>query len=335
MRLKIIAGNIVVVLLTGIIGFLLIRGQVTDTLRRDITARVRSDARLFDRSWRLSAYEFLNQVENRASDESVRGAMASVGDSRRNRSFDAANDVAGWFQDPARGRSSRPSIVAITDSSGTVVARNQDKNRLNGTLLTKDVPAVGRALAEGRAQHDVWFKSDDGTLLQVGVAPIRNEQGAVVGTLLVGFELTGALAAREAQLLGCDIAFLNPKDIYSSSLDPQAAQNVQASLYGASGSGARTTATLTGGQGAFEWNDTVNGDDWTGVVGRLPMTSSVPVGYAVLADKTQAAGLAGVANIVLVLMAIGIVLVLIYGFVIGGSFLEPLEEIEEGVLAVI
>lgn len=330
MRLKIIAGNLIIVLVVGVVAFFLVRGAVANTLGRQVAAEVSQDAVVFDRLWRQSAFEFISNVEDRARAESVRGSLSSVGDSRRRRVFEAANETASWFE----SRGGRPTIVVITDGGGVVVARNQDQNRLHGTLLSKDVRALDRALTEGRSQHDVWLKGDEGKLLQIAVSPVRNDQGMQIGAILVGFDLSAALATKESGALGSDVAFLRKDAVYSSSLDGASDAALQKSLFDDAYK-ARTQGTLGGERGAFAWSGELDGDEWMGTVGRLALTSAEPVGFAVVVNRTEATGLASAANTILVLTVVGMILVLVYGFFIGGMFQTDLEEIEEVVLAVI
>ena len=62
MRLKIIAGNLAVVLLLGIGGYLVVGRQLRGELLRRIDEQIVNDRELFDRSFRLSALEFTELV---------------------------------------------------------------------------------------------------------------------------------------------------------------------------------------------------------------------------------------------------------------------------------
>jgi hypothetical protein len=54
-----------------------------------------------------------------------------------------------------------------------------------------------------------------------------------------------------------------------------------------------------------------------------------------MGNRTSKLGILSVLNVILVLTGLGTVLVILYGFMIGGTIMGPIEEIEEGVLAVI
>ena len=116
-------------------------------------------------------------------------------------------------------RAAIPDIVVITDDAGKVLARNADRNRMYGIRLDTALPAVRAAVKDGGAHHDVWKKDDEGKLLELAVSAIRGDGGNIVGTLVVGYDLSNGLARSEGQRLGGrDVAFLVDDKVYSSSL---------------------------------------------------------------------------------------------------------------------
>ena len=58
MRLKIIAGNLAVVLLLGLAAYVFVEGQLRSDLLGALDGKLSSDRELFSRSFRLSALEF-------------------------------------------------------------------------------------------------------------------------------------------------------------------------------------------------------------------------------------------------------------------------------------
>ncbi len=332
MRLKIIAGNLVAVLIVGLGAYFYVKAELEKSLAARIDAEIDNDHVLFDRSWRLSALEFVDQVRDRADTREVRGVFRALDeDSRRARAHEQANSIAAWFQDPARQRGGMPEIVALTDETGRVLARNQDPNRMNGRSLVAEIPTI-RQVLDGDAEHDAWFKSDESKLLQVAMAPVRNDEGGVIGVLLVGYDISNGLARREAELLGREVAFVTESGVYSSSMDQAVVAALQSKLEGDLQSGLQ--AALAGTPSSPFAAELV-GQQWVGVLAPLPQTPSKPIAFAVLGNKTAEMAPAAVAQVILVLMAVGLLFVLVYGFAIGTAFLRPLEEIEEGVLTVI
>ncbi len=332
MRLKIIAGNLVAVLIVGLGAYFYVEADLEKSLAARIDSEIDNDHVLMGRSWRLSALEFVDQVRDRADTRDVRGVFLALDEnSRRARAHEQANNIAAWFQDPARGRGGMPEVVALTDETGRVLARNQDPNRMNGRSLVAEIPTI-REVLNGSAEHDAWLKTDESKVLQVAMAPVRNDEGGVIGVLLVGYDISNGLARRESELLGREVAFITEDGVYSSSLDQAVVGALQTKL---SGDLQSVVQAALAGTPSAPFNAELAGEEWVGVVAPLPQTPSIPIAFAVLGNRSAEMAPAAVAKVILVLMAVGLLFVIVYGFTIGTAFLRPLEEIEEGVLTVI
>lgn len=335
MRLKVIAGNLAVVVLLGLAAYLFVGGQLRDALLASVDGRITSDRQLFERSLRLSALEFQALVGERAAERAlldVFGGLDVV--SRRTRAFEAAESTAAWLADPARGMRGPADIVVIVDETGTALARNGARNVLFGKQLTGELPALSRALQSGRPTHDVWQESQEKKLLETAIAPIRAESGTILGALVVGYDLSTGFAKREAAVLGRDVAFIVDGHVYSSSLSGGASRDLQGRL---SGADAETTKRIASGQASVSpvWNAKLDGADYIGVTARVPLAPSTALAYAVMANRTAQIAAADVVNVILIMTVLGSLLVIFYGFVIGNFIMRPIEAIEEGVLAVI
>ncbi|MBK8168894.1 MAG: hypothetical protein IPK60_00960 [Sandaracinaceae bacterium] len=334
MRLKIIAGNLIAVLLLGLVSFAVVRSQLTTKLTADVDAKINTDRQLLDRSWRLSNLEFVQQVDERARTREMSDALAAGSNTRTARAFQAAESTAAWFRDPSR-RGALPDVVFITDETGAVIVRNADINRNHGLALGQSLPSVRTALATGTAQVDVWTKTDEDKVMQTAIAPIRNDQSVVVGALVVGFDISNGYAQREAGVLGRDVAFLIAGKVYSSSLETERSTALRAFLFGGPGNAAATAALAANGGDPQPWEATLGGDTYIGVTGHLANSTATPAAFVVLGNRSAATEKVSVTNIILLLTLLFTILVLVYGFVVGGALEKPIEEIEEGVLAVI
>ena len=185
-------------------------------LVRELEDGIGDDSELFGRSWRADGARLAERVARRASSKSVQTVFTASGESnRRRRAYDAVQGVSKWFGDPARGRNERPHIVALIDETGRVIARDTDPNRMVGEPLLGQVPVLRGLFKRGGSRYGVWWH--DNKLLQIGVAAVRNEDGGIVGALLVGYDLSNGYAKQEARLLGHDLLFITPEGIYSTS----------------------------------------------------------------------------------------------------------------------
>jgi hypothetical protein len=332
MRLKLIAGNLAIVLLVGLGSYLVVRTQLRAELSRQLKDGIGNDSELFARSWRANGARLGEGVSSRAASNSVRNVFTASGETkRRRRGFDAAQDVSKWFQDPARGRRERPHIVAVIDETGRVIARDTDPNRMFGEPLLSEVPVLRTVLERGASRYGVWHRHNK--LLQVGVAAVRNDQGGVVGALLVGYDLSNGFAQQEAALIGDDLLFIMAERIYSTSTPVDLRDALQEALY-AEPLDNDTKAALQG-KPTLPWTATLAGEAYLGITAALPMARDVEAGYVVLAHHGKHTALAGVANIILWLTLLGLVGVAIYGFIISNSIMDPIGQMEDDILAVI
>jgi hypothetical protein len=189
-------------------------------------------------------------------------------------------------------------------------------------------------LSQGRPIHDVWIEEQEKKMLETAVAPIRGDGGAVLGALVAGYDISNGVARRAGAMLDRDIAFLVEGKVYSSSLEGDGMRDLRGYLFGPA---ATSTNAVLGGQNSQSqlWRATLAGQEYSGITARLPMAPSHPVGFAVLGNRSAQLSVLSVVNVILILTALGAVLVILYGFMIGSTIMGPIEEIEEGVLAVI
>lgn len=333
MRTKIIAGGAIAVLLVGLGSYFMVKSNVESAFLAEVDSRISSDQILLARSIRLTASDLLGEVNGQA-DQAPLGEVFNALDEprRRDRGFEQAERVARWFGDPARGHGGPPELVAITDDTGHVVARNADRNRMYNEDLAHALPAVQHAL-QGDPSADVWQKQDENKVLVIAVSPIRSAEGRIVGTLLVGYDLSNGFASTEADVLGRDVAFVSNDAVYSSSLDGAGqADALREYLFGPAS--AATTAARDSGTPSDAWIATLGGTEYVGVVGPLGLPTG-HVAIVVMADRSAQHAKAGAVNIILGLMIAGLLIAIIYGFILGTSLLRPIEQMEESVLAII
>lgn len=335
MRLKIVAGNLAVVVLLGLAAYVIVSQQLKDSIVSELNTRVGNDRAVFERSYRLSAYEFLDLVSKRAADPQLSGVFSGLDvSSRRTRAYEAAEATQAWLADPARWSAGAPDLVVVTDETGAALARNGARNVMFGKKLAQDMPALKTALETGGAAHDSWLESQENKVLQIAVAAIRGGQGAVLGALVVGYDLSNGMATREAKLIGGDVAIVVEGNVYSSSLGGTKAKLLKDVLFGQQGQA--TSAVLSGAAAVSPvFTAQVGSTEYAALTAALPMSASHPVAFTVLGNRTEALAMVSSTNVIIIMTVLGALLVIAYGFFLGGSVMRQIERIEEDVLAVI
>jgi hypothetical protein len=334
MRLKIVAGNLAVVVLLGLVAYATVSNQLRTARVNELELAIGNDRVMFERSLLLAALVFEDAVTGRAAQRQMRDIFAGLDlDSRRTRAYEAAEATHAWLGDPARGGRGAPDIVIVVDETGSVIARNGARNVMFGKALAPTMPALGQALKTGAPRNDVWLDDEQNKMLQTAVAPIRTDTGTVLGALVVGYDLSNGFATSEAKLLGRDVAFIVDGKVYSSSLET-GARDLTAFLFGPN---LASTKSVLGSQSyaTQPWRVVLDGQEYTGVTERVPMATSIPIAFAVLGNRSEAMQLASTANVILIMLVLGGLLVIGYGVAVGTSIMRPIEAIEEGILQVI
>lgn len=332
MRTKIIVGNLAAVLVVGLVSYYLVKSSLETALVAEVDTRIASDYQLLRRSFSLSARELSELADEQAEQRAMVDIFVSALDetSKRTRAYEAADRVASWLSDPSR-RGAAPDIVVVIDDRGQVVARNADRNRMYRQDLSAVTP-VQRAL-RGDTATGIWRKEDENKVLQVAVAPIRGEDHRVLGALLVGYDVSNGLARAEGDLLGREVAFLLGDRVYSSSLDEGAAgEALGQHLFG---DGQAATQAAMQGTASAPFAVQLAGAEYVAVVGPASSGGAQTLAMVVLASRSEQLGKASATSMILLLTALGALVVLVYGFLIGTSFIRPIEQMEETVLAVI
>lgn len=332
MRLKIIAGSLLSVVLTGTAAFVLVHNRVAAESAEGLNQRLERDRVLFDRSWKYLASEFLDAVESQSGGEAIGLVFSALDEGRRRRAANQAAERIGHHLKRVSEHGEAPDIVLVTDETGRVIARDKDINRMYGYDLAASLPCLRRTLRLGHPCYDLWYKTDENKVLQVAVVAARNSSGSIVGSLVVAYELSAGLARTEHDLLGRHVAFLAHGKVYSSSLGPRATKALSAA-FDADLRGELAAAQR--GRATEPWQVSIDDNTYVGVAAPLPRSRSVAAVYVLLANQSEATGVAKSAYWIALMTVVAAIMVVIFGFVIGGSILSSIEDMEESILTII
>lgn len=250
---------------------------------------------------------------------------------------EAAMTVANQVRDAAAGStelaSMSPALVVLVDANGIVLGRNGSAT-MRGDDLGSVYPALKSALQKGLTGSDTWINPSRNEQLLASYAPIRGNDGTVVGGLVLGtaFNDGRLTAASDRMSGGVVVAVVRKGDAVDVIAKTGNAPGEVLPQLSAAGSKEGILKALSSGQ-AID-------------VGGLPK------GYAASAralegyGEGRSAALIGVARIeapatiaalllpTLGVLVFGLVLVGIAAYLLDVYISRPVAEMEEGLLAI-
>jgi len=334
MRLKIIGANFLVVLVCGLAAFLLVRGSLTSYFTADIEAALSRDQALFEDS-RVAGTRLL---ENLTRQRSRAQSLAKVyeiptidEDPRRRAAFAEAQAISTALEDRGQmGR--RPELVAVTDERGRIIARNVDPNAHYMRDLGTEFPSSRFAL-RGDCVTDIW--QYDALVMDVAACPVVKE-GQVVGSLVVGFDISNGQAKADKARFGREIGYFMKGRLYSTSLEGATAPGGGPAKQMADAVAPALTQAVSTQTPSNRIPVKIGEEDYLAIVAPLPGQIQAHDGaYVIMASVTQALQPVGAASSVLICTILGLILVAVVGLVLSNHFLKPIEQVEDGVLRVI
>lgn len=325
MRSKLIVVYASLVLLMGVLSFGFVRQSIQNVTKSPATLaeRARHEVAFVSARLELAA---LAQERWLASTPASAGAAEVMARGTP----EARGDAATAFCDSLVGAAAaalgaRPAVVILVDPSGRVVGRNGSSLSRGEDLVTAH-PALKPTL-EGLSGSDVWFAPERGEQFLISYAPAFGKERSVVGALVLGVTLTDALggAAAGSDARSIALAYQTAKGtelaVVRGEGDDALRDNLAKAAGAALSSGAPVLSSADSAQIAASG------------IGRLGGGKSVAL--AVAAPEQIAAGLSSLPYSLIGLFALLLVMTVAAGFMLGGYIAKPIEEIEEGLLAIL
>ena len=332
MRLKLVAANLVTVLVLGIASYFLVSSFYADLFSSQVAAELARDRELLERSALLASRQYVDGVAQRAGITEIGEVFAQTDlMSRRAKASGEVDAYAKALARPEHG-GREPEFVALTDVRGNVICRNLNANVDVNRPLGQQFPSLSFAL-NGTPGRDIWLYDDQ--MLDVSYAPVK-QQGQIVGALLVGFDVSNGVAEENARLLGSEVAYFIGDRVYSSSLGNADRQRELGNWIFKGPAKSTLEKALQLRRVSDPFGVTLGPDEYTAFAGPLPgPITSRDSGYVVLANVSDAMAPVGGASRILWLTLLCALLAAVVGVLLGNHFLKPVEQIEESVLRVI
>src|SRR5262249_7339462 len=120
-----------------------------------------------------------------------------------------------------------PSLVLFVDAQGITVGRNGSA-QLRGDKTGEAHPSLTASIKSGRTASALWFNQKRQEQMLISYAPIRGDNGAVIGALVVGTPLNDERLTRTSELTSGQALLLAiaQDDKFSSVADSAASNDV-------------------------------------------------------------------------------------------------------------
>ncbi|MGH7435279.1 MAG: MXAN_5187 C-terminal domain-containing protein, partial [Polyangiaceae bacterium] len=221
-----------------------------------------------------------------------------------------------------------PTLVALVDPSGKVVGRN-NSNLGRGDDLASQYPGLKAALASGQSGSDVWYEHDRYLASYVAV---HDEQGKNMGELVIGRPLNDTLSRVSEATTGRALIVVVPK---GDSFEVVAHSAMTApTLDDAVGK-----AALEVLKNSLSHQQTDVAADANILVAASPLPALADGKRGLLVAAAPASLIQDPTGIALPpimgSLALGILLVVVAGWLLGNYITQPVNMLEEGLLAIL
>ncbi|HEY1955245.1 MAG TPA: hypothetical protein VGH28_06525 [Polyangiaceae bacterium] len=331
MRNKIIVVNAIIVAIVGVLAFVMMRASITsaasntqallDTAKHSAlgaSARLQVDGLKVERWLTVKAAEPAAADPLNKADPTAAGAAATQ----------LCDAIVGAAKTAPDFEGRVPSLVLLTDANGITIGRNGSDLRRKDDLGAT-YPVFKAAIQKGQAGSDVWSNKVDQVL--ASYAPVKNDKGQVVGALVIGIQLGDELGRVADSTTGRPLVLAaENKDavevLARSSADTSA-------LDTAATKGAMDTVRAVIDKGHAEAAPA--GDIMLGAAPLESLGDGKSKAIVASSPNVLIADAGSLATPILGVMALGIILVVIGGWLLGSYISAPIARLEEGLLAII
>jgi hypothetical protein len=326
-RNKIIAVNAIIIAIVGLLSFVIVRSALSAAAGNtsQLTNTAKHDAQGAAARFQLDALRAERFLAGKAGEQATLDAINKSTPSARG---EAATALCDQIMSAAKGSSAFegavPALVVLTDTAGKIVGRN-GSSMARGDDLGAVYPALKETIAKNKSGSDVWKERNDAYL--ASYVPVT-DGGQVKGALVVGTTLNDELARVSDGTTGRPLVLVvAQKDdlviaAHSANADQltEAVNKVKGDIKGAITSGHTAVAAGDTPLGAAPLE--ALGDGKHGALLSAAPTSLIPDASGITAP------ILGVA-------VLGIILVVIGGWLLGNYISRPINMLEEGLLAIL
>jgi hypothetical protein len=335
MRWKIIVVNAGIAIVVALLTYVLLATSLKDVVANQAERKreVAQALRAANSQLALDALRMERWLESNATAPSVHSVLASsTADARSEAATAETNRLRDAAVSEPMFAKMAPSLVLIVDAQGVAVGRNGSA-LMRGENVAAAYPSLAESLKTGHTASAIWLNHKRQEQMLTSYAPLRGDNGAVIGALVVGTPLNDERLTRTSDLTSGHNLLLEV--VGDPAVEVVADSGAPADVVSAAGQGSVTTAAkqaLTSG-GVVTVDATAGGQ----LFGAIPLdgygdTKGVIVA-AVPASLVDSLG--GLLWPVFAVSGLGLLLVIVGGVLLGNYISGPISELEDGLLAII
>lgn len=337
MRGKIIIVNAAIVLVVGLLSYFLLVTSLSDVVSNPATRKSDVERALKSANARLAldALRLERWLAGQAASKEVTDVFAAGTDQAKSAAATAqANKIRDASVADAQFARMAPSLVLLVDSQGVALGRNGSA-LMRGDKLGEIYKSLAETLKSGQTGSDVWLNKQRQEQLLASYAPVRGENGAIVGALVVATPLSDERLTRTSELTSGRALMLGVLNGDSMEVIAKSSEVSGPMLEASIGDKTRTAAKASTDSG----NLTVVSDAMPDELFATQALSGYGDGKNLILIAAVPASLVGSVNGLLwpvfAVTGMGILLVVVGGFLLGNYIQSPVSEMEEGLLQVI
>lgn len=332
MRSKIIGVNVVIVVLVGLLAYAFVRTSINAAASNpsEVTADARRDAAAAASRLQLDGLNLAQFLASAGSEPATlevyaKASPAARGDAAMARCDSMIGATKNEVPDAV------PSLVMLLDSQGRSLGRN-GSSLGRGDNLAKLYPGVMDAIKNGRSGIDVWVNGERNDQYLVAYAPVRDESGAVVGLVAGGLPLSDELSrvAEETTGHGVKLVVLKDDELQVAASSAVVSEALEAAIHGPAKDSVKTAFESGHPTTISVDNDIITATPVTGRASkaRVAIVTASPSSRIESIDSKILPAILGVT-------VLGLILVVASGWFLGTYISRPINELEEGLLAIL
>ena len=331
MRIKIIAVNALIVAVVGLLSFLLVRSALSSaTSNKDQLAQeAQNDVNGAAGRLQLDGLRTERWLSGAATEQATLDALGKASPSARgDAATNRCNNIVNTMKNEPLFDKNVPTLVALVDTGTKIVGRN-NTNMSRGDSIGA-YPGLKGTLSSGQSGSDIWYESKDRVLASYVV--VRDAGGNIIGALVAARPLNDTLSRVSDATTGRALDVVVPN---ADGFD--LVGNSQTRLPQLDDSIAKGAKDMLKNSLAHQQTDNVRDGDY--IVAGSPLSAFADGKRALLVAAAPASLIQDPSSLALLpifsAMAIGIVLVIVGGWLLGNYITRPINMLEEGLLAIL